>query len=434
MPTLARNVVVNDPAGVLRTFSVGDSNVPDWAQRLITNPEAWEGGVAPYPAGPASPATTSKAAVRVATTANLASVADLPVVDGVQLVAGDRVLVKNQTDQTKNGIYSAGPGAWPRTGDADTAVELAGASVAVRAGTQKDTAWIVTTADPVVLGTSNIVWEKLTDLGAPKSFVTTMTADFTAADGGIYIVDATGGPVNVTVPVTSGLMCVVKKHDNTANAVTIFPQSGTIEKTASLALTTQSEGRILYSDGTNVIAAAERRAIGTGILPVAATNAAGTSFKLARDDHAHAGTVAEFEIDFLAKALSNVNFATFTQASARFHGGSRLTDNTTQNNEVVFVLPAAMQAGTWTVVLTHHQASTFGIYTIAVSADASTWTTLGTVDGYSLAGATNQRAELTGLAVAAGMRYIRLKMATKNASSGAYGGDWTLVSGLRTGA
>jgi hypothetical protein len=45
-------------------------------------------------------------------------------VDGVALVAGDRVLVKNQTDPEDNGIYVVATGAWARASDADTAGEL----------------------------------------------------------------------------------------------------------------------------------------------------------------------------------------------------------------------------------------------------------------------------------------------------------------------
>lgn len=51
MPTLAKDVAVTNPDTHDRVqFHAGDAAVPDWAQRMISNPEAWVGGVAPYPA------------------------------------------------------------------------------------------------------------------------------------------------------------------------------------------------------------------------------------------------------------------------------------------------------------------------------------------------------------------------------------------------
>jgi hypothetical protein len=54
---------------------------------------------------------------RVATTAALA-LAGLVAVDGVTLLDGDRVLVKDQVDQITNGIYAASSGNWVHTTDA----------------------------------------------------------------------------------------------------------------------------------------------------------------------------------------------------------------------------------------------------------------------------------------------------------------------------
>lgn len=45
-------------------------------------------------------------------------------VDGVSLVDGDRVLLKDQTDASQNGIYVVATGAWSRATDADTGEEL----------------------------------------------------------------------------------------------------------------------------------------------------------------------------------------------------------------------------------------------------------------------------------------------------------------------
>jgi hypothetical protein len=79
-----------------------------------------------------------KQAVRVATTANLAALSGLLTVDGIDLDAGDRVLVKDQNDGEDNGIYVAASGAWARSDDFNDISpidEINGAFVAVQEGT-----------------------------------------------------------------------------------------------------------------------------------------------------------------------------------------------------------------------------------------------------------------------------------------------------------
>lgn len=77
--------------------------------------------------------------VRAATTANatLASAfANGSVIDGITLATGDRILVKDQTTQSQNGIYVvAATGAPARATDADSTAELNNATVYVTDGT-----------------------------------------------------------------------------------------------------------------------------------------------------------------------------------------------------------------------------------------------------------------------------------------------------------
>lgn len=105
---------------------------------------------------------TFKEEVRVATTTNgtLASAyANASSVDGVTLATGDRILLKNQTTQTENGIYIvAASGAPARSADADSATDFNQATVRVTAGTTNaNTQWTQSTISPTV-GSSNIVW------------------------------------------------------------------------------------------------------------------------------------------------------------------------------------------------------------------------------------------------------------------------------------
>jgi hypothetical protein len=95
------------------------------------------------------------------------SFANGSVVDGVTLVTGDRLLIKNQADATENGIYVvAVSGAPSRSADMDNGSEFPGAYVFVEQGTiNGDTGWVCTNNAPVTLGTTNIVWTQFSGAG-----------------------------------------------------------------------------------------------------------------------------------------------------------------------------------------------------------------------------------------------------------------------------
>lgn len=101
-----------------------------------------------------------KQSVRTATTTNI-TLSGLTAVNGYTPVAGDRILVKNQTDATQNGIYAAASGAWARTADASAGTLSPGAVVTAEVGTtDADTVWLLTTDDPFTVGTSTQTWSK----------------------------------------------------------------------------------------------------------------------------------------------------------------------------------------------------------------------------------------------------------------------------------
>lgn len=110
-----------------------------------------------------------KEPVRVATTANIDLTADLQngdQLDGVSLVTGDRVLVKDQTTQSANGIYVVvASGAASRSSDCNTAEELNGAAVFVKEGSTSADQGFTQSAQVDTLGSDNIVWVQFTGLG-----------------------------------------------------------------------------------------------------------------------------------------------------------------------------------------------------------------------------------------------------------------------------
>lgn len=106
-----------------------------------------------------------KASVKAATTANI-TLSGTQTIDGVALVAGDRVLVKNQTTTSANGIYLVAAGAWTRTTDADAWTELPGAFCFVEQGsTLADTGWVCTVDSGGTLGTTAIAFSQFSGAG-----------------------------------------------------------------------------------------------------------------------------------------------------------------------------------------------------------------------------------------------------------------------------
>lgn len=110
----------------------------------------------------------NKQSVRVATTANIA-LTGLQSIDGVALAVGDRVLVKNQNAAKDNGIWVAAAAGWSRAADADSNAEVTSALlVSVEQGaTLADTRWQLITDGAIVLGTTALTFQNVTQGFAP---------------------------------------------------------------------------------------------------------------------------------------------------------------------------------------------------------------------------------------------------------------------------
>jgi len=85
-------------------------------------------------------------------------------IDGVTLVAGDRVLVKDQSTATENGLYIAvSSGAASRDPEHDTIAELSGGMVVVNQGSTNDNKiFLCTTDSDGSLGSTNITYTQVT--------------------------------------------------------------------------------------------------------------------------------------------------------------------------------------------------------------------------------------------------------------------------------
>lgn len=119
-------------------------------------------------------------------------------VDGASVVATDTVLVKNETDESHNGLYvvtQAGNGGTPyiltRSSEMDTAGEFSGAVIAIRSGSTNDgSLWLLNAGDPFVVGTDDAIFVHI------NSAVT-----FTPGDG----IDISGDVITVKLASGGGL-------------------------------------------------------------------------------------------------------------------------------------------------------------------------------------------------------------------------------------
>jgi len=106
-----------------------------------------------------------KASVKAATTGAVTLSAP-QTIDGVALVAGDRVLVKNQGTASENGIYIVQAAGWTRSADMDAWTEVPGAFCFVEQGTiNGDTGWVCTSNQGGTLGTTPITFVQFTGAG-----------------------------------------------------------------------------------------------------------------------------------------------------------------------------------------------------------------------------------------------------------------------------
>ena len=134
-----------------------------------------------------------KQSVRVATTAAINLSTNLvagQTIDGVTLVAGDRVLVKNQVTGTENGIYvavSSGTGvrSSDANGTADTGELKPGTFTFVEEGTvNSDKGFVVSTNGTITIDSTAIAWTQFSGAGS-----------FEAGDG----LSQNGNTINVNV-------------------------------------------------------------------------------------------------------------------------------------------------------------------------------------------------------------------------------------------
>lgn len=106
-----------------------------------------------------------KESVRVATTAAV-DLASVTTVDGITLADGDRVLVKNQSTASENGIYVHNAGVLTRADDANDGELSPGSFTFVEEGTvNADAGFVISTDGDITVGTTGITWTQFSGTG-----------------------------------------------------------------------------------------------------------------------------------------------------------------------------------------------------------------------------------------------------------------------------
>lgn len=130
-----------------------------------------------------------KESVKAVSTTNL-TLSGTQTVDGVALVANDRILVAGQTTGANNGIYVVAAGAWARAGDAASSAQVTPGMIvpSEHGGTSNaDKLWELQTGGTITLGTTSLTFNPVGG------------ASYTAGTG----ITISGGTISLTTPVSA---------------------------------------------------------------------------------------------------------------------------------------------------------------------------------------------------------------------------------------
>lgn len=183
---------------------------------------------------------TWKSSVRAATTAAgtlSSSFANGSAVDGVTLATGDRILIKNQSTGSENGIYVvAASGAPTRATDADANSEMQQAAVFVREGTTNaDSAWVCSNDGAITLGTTSLTFVQFSTAGGVQN-ATTTTAGITRY---ATTAEAIAASISSAAVTPAGLATYTKKYsqtigDGSSTSIAVTHNLGTQDVIAQL--------------------------------------------------------------------------------------------------------------------------------------------------------------------------------------------------------
>ena len=166
---------------------------------------------------------TFKDNVLVATIGN-SSLSTLNDVDGISIIAGDRILVFSQTYEAENGIYIAASGSWTRATDFNTTANMtSGSFIFVENGNVNgNTGYVCNISSPIsTIGTDSITFSKFSSAGQLYAGTGIIkngnTLSLKAKTGGGIIVDNTGTSVNLSHTAIAGTLPISKGGTGATN-------------------------------------------------------------------------------------------------------------------------------------------------------------------------------------------------------------------------
>jgi hypothetical protein len=163
------------------------------------------------------------------------------VLDGITLATGNRILVKNQTTQSENGIYVVQASGQPtRATDFDTATEVdSGDFVFVYSGTANASTGWVQTNKPATIGTDAIVFTQFSGAG------TYLAGNGLTLTGSTFTIDT-----SITADLSTAQTLTNKSISGSANTLTNIPNNALSNSAITINGTSVSLGgtRTLGSD------------------------------------------------------------------------------------------------------------------------------------------------------------------------------------------
>lgn len=223
---LASNI--NDFNTAVRTNRLDQMSVPtadvSFNSRKITNladPTSDQDAATKAYVDAARSGLDIKQSVRVATTSNI-TLSGTQTIDSVAVVAGDRVLVKDQSTASQNGIYVVAAGIWSRSLDADSDAEVtAGMFTFVAEGTvNADSGWVLATNDTIVVGTTSLSFVQFSGAGQ-------ITAGAGMTKTGNILDIGTASSARIVINTDSIDLATVAQSDSSGSAGSSFVQSVT---------------------------------------------------------------------------------------------------------------------------------------------------------------------------------------------------------------
>jgi len=251
--------------------------------------------------------------VKSATTANI-TLSGAQTIDGVSIVAGDRVLVKNQLTASQNGVYVAASGAWARAADADTYEELISQVIVVEEGSvSADKLFICTINSGGTLGVTSITWAELS---------------IAIADGSIGFAKLSSGDIATSANIFAG-------------AANKIATASAIKTVLGSVLHVQDQKASGTSAGTFTAGAWQTRTLNTAVInTITGASLASNQITLPAGTYKINCTLPAVSVDQHQARLQNITDGTTTLSGGCFRSWSSSANSTPADLFGIFTIAA----------------------------------------------------------------------------------------------